>query len=65
MRALKAATSTAARMLGRQDIGTLKVGSCADIVAMPGDPLDDIAVTGQVDFVMARGDVVRRGGVSV
>lgn len=30
------------------------------LVAMPGHPLDDIAVTEQVDFVMARGNIVRR-----
>lgn len=65
IRALKAATSTAARLLGRQDIGVLQVGACADIVAMPGDPLDDISVTQHVDFVMARGDVVRRPRATV
>lgn len=68
LRALKAATSTAARMLDRHDLGELKPGASADIVAMPGDPLEDISVTGDVDFVMARGDVIRRphpaGGAS-
>jgi imidazolonepropionase-like amidohydrolase len=58
--ALKAATSVAAELLARDDVGVLKPGACADIVAMPGDPLDDIAATAKVDFVMCRGEVVRR-----
>ena len=55
IRALKAGTSVAAELLGRDDIGVLKPGACADIVAMPGNPLDDIAATAQVDFVMRAG----------
>ena len=49
----------AAELLGRDDIGVLKPGACADIVAMPGDPLDDIAATARVDFVMRAGAVHR------
>lgn len=60
VRALKAATSVAAELLGRDDMGVLAVGKLADIVAMPGDPISDIAVTAQVDFVM-KGGVVYRG----
>ena len=60
VRALKAATSVAAELLGRGDIGALAVGKLADIVAMPGDPIADIGVTAKVDFVM-KGGVVYRG----
>lgn len=60
LRAMRAATSTAAEMLGRTDIGVLQPGACADIVAMPGDPLEDIAATADVDFVMRGGEIVRR-----
>jgi cytosine/adenosine deaminase-related metal-dependent hydrolase len=60
IRALKAGTSVAAELLGRTELGVLKPGACADIVAMPGNPLDDIAATAQVDFVMRGGDVYRR-----
>lgn len=60
LRALKAATSVAAEMLGQDDIGVLAVGKQADIVAMPGDPLADISVTAKADFVM-KGGVVYRG----
>ncbi len=60
VRALKAGTSVAAELLGRDDIGVLEPGACADIVAMPGNPVDDIAATAQVDFVMRAGAVHRR-----
>ncbi len=59
VRALKAATSVAAEMLGQHDIGVLAVGRHADIVAMWGDPLADISVTAKVDFVMKSGVVYR------
>jgi imidazolonepropionase-like amidohydrolase len=58
-RALKAATSVAAELLGRDDLGVLAPGKRADIVAMPGDPLADIAATAHVDFVMKAGTVYR------
>ncbi len=60
VRALQAGTSVAAELLDRDDIGVLKPGACADIVAMPGNPLDDIAATAQVDFVMCAGTTHRR-----
>jgi imidazolonepropionase-like amidohydrolase len=63
LRALQSATSVAAEMLGREDIGVLRPGARADVVAMPGNPLDDIAVTARVDFVMCGGAVYRRPDV--
>ena len=59
-RALKAATSVAAELLQQPDLGVIAPGKLADIVAMPGDPLTDIAVTAKVDFVMKDGAVYRR-----
>jgi imidazolonepropionase-like amidohydrolase len=41
-------------------IGELKPGYYADIVAVPGNPLDDISVVEHVSFVMKNGEVVRR-----
>ena len=61
-RALQAATSVAAELLGQDDLGVLAAGRHADIVAMPGDPLADISMTAQVDFVMKSGVVHRRPG---
>lgn len=58
-RALRAGTSVAAELLMRDDIGCLKVGKAADIVAMPGDPFKDITVTERVTFVMKGGVVVK------
>jgi imidazolonepropionase-like amidohydrolase len=60
LRALKAATSVAAELLQQPDLGVIAPGKLADIVAMPGDPLTDIAVTAKVDFVMKDGAVYRR-----
>ena len=40
-------------------IGVLKPGMIADIVAVPGNPLDDIKVTQSVIFVMKDGVVYR------
>ena len=60
LRALRAATSAAAELLGRDDLGVLRAGAAADLVAMPGNPLDDIAATADVDFVMRAGTVHRR-----
>lgn len=59
VRALKAATSVAAELLGRDDLGLLAPGKLADIVAMPGNPIADIRATATVDFVMKNGIVYR------
>ncbi len=60
VRALRAATSVAAELLQRDDIGILAPGRNADIIAMPGNPFKDIAVTERVDFVMKSGTVTKR-----
>jgi len=57
---LRADLITGARLLGwEHDIGQLKPGYYADIVAVPGDPLRDISVLGRVRFVMKGGTVYR------
>ena len=58
--ALRAATLTAAELMGWQDrIGTLEKGKFADLVAVSGDPLRDISEVDRVKFVMKGGQVVR------
>ena len=58
--ALKAATVNAADLLGlASEIGTIEAGKSADIIAVAGDPLADVTVLKRVDFVMARGEVVK------
>jgi imidazolonepropionase-like amidohydrolase len=59
--ALQAGTINGAALLGWGDrIGQLKQGYLADIVAVPGNPLDDISALEHVSFVMKDGAVVRR-----
>ena len=59
--AIQAGTINAARLLGWEgQIGELKPGFLADIVAVPGDPLRDIAALQHVAFVMKDGAVYRR-----
>jgi imidazolonepropionase-like amidohydrolase len=59
--AIQAGTVNAARLLGWGDeIGALKPGYLADIVAVPGDPLHDVSVLQRVAFVMKDGVVYRR-----
>jgi imidazolonepropionase-like amidohydrolase len=58
--ALRAGTSADAELLGIQNrIGTLDPGKLADIVAMPGDPTQNIRQTEKVFFVMKEGVVYR------
>ena len=60
MDAIKAGTSVAAELLGQSDsIGHLAAGMLADIVAVPGDPLQDIMSLQHVMFVMKDGIVFR------
>jgi imidazolonepropionase-like amidohydrolase len=57
---LRAGMSSAAELLGLQNtIGTLEPGKMADIVAVPGNPLENIKVTQSVLFVMKDGVVYR------
>jgi imidazolonepropionase-like amidohydrolase len=57
--ALRAATSSDAQLLGRDDLGTLEPGKLADVVGVPGDPSRDITVVEKVFFVMKDGVVYR------
>ena len=57
--ALRSATTVAASLLGVDDRGVLAAGKLADIVAVPGNPLDDIKVMERIAFVMKDGVVVK------
>ena len=60
---LKAATVNAADLLGlSSEVGTIEAGKSADIIAVTGDPLADVTVLKKVDFVMARGELVKGAG---
>src|SRR4051794_5190837 len=62
LNALRSATTVAASLLGVDDRGTLAAGKLADIIAVPGNPLDDIKVMERVAFVMKDGVVVKTPG---
>lgn len=57
--ALQAATINSANLLKKDDLGQIKVGFLADIVAVSGNPLQDISVTENVEFVMKGGVVYK------
>jgi imidazolonepropionase-like amidohydrolase len=57
--ALRTATIHAADLLGKDDRGSIAAGKLADLVAVPGDPLQDITATERVRWVMLGGHVVR------
>jgi imidazolonepropionase-like amidohydrolase len=60
--ALRSATVNAADLLGKADRGTIASGKLADLVAVPGNPLEDITATERVQFVMIGGRIVKEGG---
>ncbi len=60
IQAIRAATASAAEMLGMQnDIGGIAPGKFADLVAVKGDPLHDISLLQKIDFVMKGGEVYK------
>jgi imidazolonepropionase-like amidohydrolase len=60
MQAIQAATSNAADLLGHSDqIGSIKPGKYADIIAVSGDPLTNIRLLEDVPFVMKEGKVYK------
>ena len=64
--AIKSATATAARLLGRPaELGTIEAGKLADLVAVAGDPLADVTELERVRFVMKGGVVYKRDGAPV
>jgi imidazolonepropionase-like amidohydrolase len=61
MEAIKAGTSVAAQLLDQsKQIGMLKPGMLADIVAVPDNPLEDITTLHRVVFVMKDGVIIRQ-----
>jgi imidazolonepropionase-like amidohydrolase len=61
--AIQAATVRAAELLKHEkDLGSVAAGKFADLVAVAGNPLEDISVLKQVSFVMKEGVVYKRDG---
>ncbi len=57
LQAIKSGTSLAAELLGSSDIGAVAPGMYADLVAVQGDPLKDVAELQRMKFVMKGGTV--------
>jgi imidazolonepropionase-like amidohydrolase len=63
---IQAATMTAAQLLRHdKDLGSISAGKIADVVAVPGNPLDDISLMKRVSFVMKDGVVYKLNAVPV
>ena len=63
---LQAATTHAAELLKKEkDLGTVEAGKFADVIAVAGNPLDDITLMQKVGFVMKDGVIYRQDGNAV
>jgi imidazolonepropionase-like amidohydrolase len=61
MQAIQSATSNAADLLGKSNLlGSLQSGKYADIIAVSGNPLEDIRVLENVKFVMKEGKIYKQ-----
>jgi imidazolonepropionase-like amidohydrolase len=64
--AIQAATTHAAELLKHdKDLGSVSAGKFADVIAVEGDPLENISLLKQVSFVMKEGTVYKREGKPV
>ena len=57
--ALQAATINSAALLKQDNLGQIKVGFLADIIAVDGDPLKNISLMENVTFVMKDGQIYK------
>ncbi len=63
---IQAATINAATLLRHEkELGTVEAGKLADVVAVPGNPLDDISLMKKVSFVMKQGVVYKQNAAPV
>jgi imidazolonepropionase-like amidohydrolase len=58
--ALQSATILAAEVLGVDDQGVIEAGKRADVIAVPGNPVEDINAVLQVGFVMKDGQIFKQ-----
>ena len=58
--AIRSATLTAAELMGWQEqVGSIEPGKLADLIAVEGDPLNDVSLLEDIPFVMKGGEVVK------
>jgi len=61
MQAIQSATISAAELIGvASQVGSLQPGKLADLIAVPGNPLEDITLLERVFFVMKDGRIIRQ-----
>ena len=62
---IQAATTHAAQLLKHdKDLGSIAPGKFADVIAVQGNPLEDVALLQKVDFVMKEGRIYKRDGAA-
>lgn len=59
MDVIVASTKNGAAVIGREDIGTIEIGSIADLVLLNENPLEDIANVKNINIVIRGGEIVR------
>ena len=59
LEAIRAATTRAAALLGRDDLGAIEAGKTADLIAVEGDPLADLTALRRVKWVMKAGELIK------
>ena len=64
LQAIQAATRNASEALGRNDVGVLEPGRYGDIVAVRGDPLQNVTLLEHVDAVVKGGRLVKGPGAT-
>ena len=62
IQAIRAATTSASEALGRSDVGAIEPGRYGDIIAVRGDPLQNVALLEHVDVVIKGGQLVKGPG---
>src|SRR3954467_5271772 len=64
LQAIRAATSSASEALARPEVGTIQPGAYGDIIAVRGDPLQNVAVLEHVDAVIKGGVLVKGSNIA-
>lgn len=64
LQAIQSATVSASQALGREDVGVVEANRWADLIAVAGDPTQDVTLLERVPFVMKGGVVVKQDAMA-